>query len=432
MSKRILALLISIALLLSVTACSSSGENDPDKSKNREIVLTNDNTSEERNLLLTEDIMFFKQELPKRHKNLFSNVTKEEFNDLTDQLIGKIDQLNNNQLFVELNKIVASVGDAHTTINIRDGYSYPLKFWMFDGKVYVVNADTSLKDMVFSQVLKIDRIEIEKVIEQLSILISHENESWVLAMLPNYLQSPVYMNGLGMVKNEKEAVFTVRKDGQVQDFRVSALEYGESADYINKKTEDVLVGKFDKYYDYEYLPEYKALCFEYNACAEMDNKKFVDFNKEMFDFIEKNDVEKIIVDLRNNSGGNSEILNPFTKRLKKYIAKNTNVEVRILVGRNTFSSGMFAIYRVKESAPKAVSMGEPTGGALDCYGEVKKINLPNSQIPIGYSTKYFEFSKDFSYKNSGIGTFLPDTLIQPTIEDYRNGKDVVLDYALVN
>jgi adenylate kinase len=432
MRTKIFTLLIGVVVLLSVTACSGNGENTMSKSTNRKVVLQNDNTNEERNLLMAEDIAFFKQELPKRHKNPFSIITQKEFNDLTDQLIGKIDQMNNKKVFVELNKIIASIGDAHTSINIWDGYNYPLQFWIFDGKVYVVNADTSFEEMMFSQILKIDGVDIDSVIDQLTTLISHENESWVSAMLPNYLQAPVYMCGLGIVQNENEAVFTVEKDGEVKDFTVSALEYGNNPNFVNKNTKDILIGKYDKYYDYQYLPEHKAFYFEYNVCADMDNLKFADFNKEMFDSIEENDIEKIIIDLRSNSGGNSEILNPFTKRLKSYISKNPNVKVCTLVGRNTFSSGMFAIYRIKESAPEAISVGESTGGALDCYGEVKTINLPNSQIPISYSTKYFEFSKNFSYKNDGVGTFLPDVSIQPTINDYRNGADVVLDYVLAN
>lgn len=432
MRTKLFILLISIALLLSVTACSNKGENTMEKSTKREVVLKNDNTNEERNRLLTNDIMFFKQELPKVHKNLFSVITKEEFNDSTDQLIDKIDQLGNQQVFTELNKIVASIGDAHTHINYWDGYSYPLQFWIFDGNAYVVNADTSLKEMMYSKILKINGVDIDIVIKQLTSLISHENDSWVLAALPSYLQSPVFMYGLGIVQNEKEAVFTVQKDGEVQDFTVSSLEYGKNANFVSKKTDDVLIGKYDKYYDYKYLPDYNTLYFEYNVCSDMENQRFADFNNEMFNIIEENDVNKVIIDLRSNSGGNSEILNPFTKRLKSYIAENANVKVYILVGRNTFSSGMFAIYRVKESAPEAISVGEPTGGALDCYGEVKTINLPNSQLEISYSTKYFEFSKNFKYKNGGVGTFLPDISIQPTIEDYKSGIDVVLNYALAN
>jgi hypothetical protein len=148
--------------------------------------------------------------------------------------------------------------------------------------------------------------------------------------------------------------------------------------------------------------------------------------------IEEEEVDKIIIDLRSNSGGNSEILNPFTKRLKNYIKENPDVKIYTLVGRNTFSSGMFAIYRIKEAAPEAISVGEPTGGALDCYGEVKSMELPNSQLPISYSTKFFEFSKSFSYKNDGVGTFLPDIAIQPTIEDYVNDTDAVLSYVLAD
>lgn len=430
MRKQILALLICVILLLSATACSNAGEAIMDTFSKRNVILKNDNTNEERNRLLIEDIRFFKQELPKVHKNMFSKISKDEFNQLTDQLIGKVDQLNNKQVFVELNKIIASVGDAHTSINYWDGYSYPLRFWIFDGNVYIINADKGLEEMMYSQVLGINGVAIDSVIEQLTSLISHENESWVMTMLPQYLQSPVYLYGLGVVPNENEAVFTVKKEGVEKEFTVTSLEYGKSADFVVNKSEDVLVGKYDKYYTYEYLSEEKVLNFKYNVCADMNQQSFADFNKDMFRFIEKNEIEKLIIDLRNNSGGNSEILNPFTKRLKDYIAENTNLKVYILVGRNTFSSGMFAIYRVKESAPEAISIGELTGGALDCYGEVKTFKLPNSQLPVSYSTKYFEFSKDFSYKNDGIGTFQPDILLQPTIEDYKSGTDVVLKYAL--
>lgn len=432
MKTRFFTLLISMALVFAVTACSGRGVHTNDPSINREIILKNDYTNEERNLLLTEDILFLKEKLPRQHKELFSMMPEEEFNSKIDQLLGKIDELNNKQVFVELNKTIASIGDAHTTINYWDGYSYPLKFWIFDGKVYIVNAGSDFEKMMFSQVLKIDGMDIKIVIEQLTSLISHENDSWVLAMLPNYLQSPVYMHGLGIVQNESEAIFTVQKNGEEQDITVSALEYGKSVNFVNHKNEDILVGKYDKYYDYEYLPAHKALCFEYNVCADMEQQSFIDFNKKMFDFIDVHDVEKVIVDLRNNSGGDSEILNPFTERLKHYTKDNAGVKVYILVGRNTFSSGMIALYRVKEAVPKAVSVGEPTGGVLDCYGEVQTIHLPNSQIPIGYSTKYFEFSKNFSYKNDGVGTFQPDISIQPTIEEYKSEIDSVLYYVLEN
>ncbi|WP_097004499.1 S41 family peptidase [Lacrimispora amygdalina] len=419
-------LLICIALLLCVSACSK------DRSLNRDVILKNGNTNEERNQFLTEDIKYFKKELPRLHKNLFSVITKNEFNDQTDKLISQIGQLSNEQVFTELNKIIASVGDAHTNINYWDGFHYPLQFYLFNGEVYIVNTDTSLEEMMFSKVIKIDGVDIDEITGKLKKLISHENDSWVLARLPEYLQSPVYMYGLGIIKDESKAAFTVEKQGKVQEFTISALNYEEKADFVNNNTKDVITGYYDKYYDYHFLADNKALYFEYNVCADMADLKFTDFNQKMFDAMENNKVERVVIDLRNNSGGNSEILNPFTDRLKSYIKEHGNVKTYILVGRETFSSGMIAIYRIKESVSDAVAIGEPTGGALDCYGDIKTFNLPNSQLPISYSTKYFELSKSFTYKNNGVGTFLPDITIEQTIEAYKNGTDEMLEYALSN
>ena len=384
--------LICIVLLLFVSACSR------DRSSNKDVILKNDNTNEERNHLLTEDIKYLKKELPRLHKNLFSVITKKEFSDQTDKLISQIGQLSNDQVFAELNKIVASAGDAHTNINYWDGFHYPLQFYLFNDQVYVVDTDSSHEEMLFSKVIKIDGIDIDEITGKLKTLISHENENWVLARLPDYLQSPVYMYGLGIIKDENKAVFTVEKQGKVQEFTISSLKYDEKTDFVNKNKKNIIPGHYDKYYDYQFLPDNKALYFEYNVCADMDDQKFTDFNKKMFDLIEKNKVESVVIDLRNNSGGNSEVLNPFTERLKSYIKEHEDVKTYILVGRKTFSSGIIAIYRIKESAPNAIAIGEPTGGAVDCYGDVKTFNLPNSQIPISYSTKYFELSKTFAYK----------------------------------
>lgn len=96
---------------------------------------------------------------------------------------------------------------------------------------------------------------------------------------------------------------------------------------------------------------------------------------------------------------------------------------------------MYAILRIKTSVNGAVFIGEPTGGALDCYGDLADLTLPNSQMLMYYSYKHFEISKDFAKIGVTVertDTFLPDVFIEMTIEDYRNGFDAVLDYALHN
>ena len=66
MKKRLCVFLMSMMLLFAAAACSSGGEITPENATNRDIVLKNDQTSEDRNRLLTEDILYLKENLPKR------------------------------------------------------------------------------------------------------------------------------------------------------------------------------------------------------------------------------------------------------------------------------------------------------------------------------------------------------------------------------
>jgi len=183
-------------------------------------------------------------------------------------------------------------------------------------------------------------------------------------------------------------------------------------------------------YDYKYIEEKHALLFNYNACVETPGLPFANFNKAMFDFIADKKVKKIIVDLRRNSGGNSEVLNPFTKQLPEYLQKNPDTQVYILVGRDTFSSGIIAILKIMAVAPKAVSIGESTGGDLEDYGDTRSFNLPNSWLSVRYSTKYFDFNKQLKRPDQVTNAFIPDVEITPTIEDYRQKNDAVLNEAI--
>lgn len=411
-----------------VNADASSPEHNSQQDK--DIMLQGNIANEERNRLFREDILYFAKEFPQKHKYPFTYLSKEDFNRKLEELADRVDQLQNHQIYVELNKIIAEIKDGHTSINYWDGYSYPLRFYLFEEGVYVVNADHSLSEALNARVTAINGVPIDEVLNKLTELVSYENESWLKARLPDYLVSPVYMYGLGVIDNEQSTLFTLEKEGEQQEVLIPILEYGEKADWINTATKDSFTGLYEQNYDYRYIPDSETLYFEYNACAEQVGLKFSDFNKQMFQEIEEQAPKRLILDLRSNGGGDSEILNPFTKKLKKYVAKHPDMQLFILIGRNTFSSGMFAIYRTLEAAPDAINVGEPAGGAIDCYGDVRMFQLPHSQLPIGYSTKYFQFSTSFSYKNRGEGVFLPDVELATAFENYLKGNDEVLNYAL--
>ena len=420
-SKKLLLLLLAIIIIL--PSCGI-GTNSSDE--NRNIILSSDHTNENRNELLTADINFFRKQLTDKHKNPFHNITKEEFDANVDALISKVGELTNKQVFAEMNKIIASIGDAHTGMNYWDGFSYPLEFYCFNDGIYVIDADKNLEDILYAKVIKINGMDIDIITGELKTLISYENEYWAMERLPDYLMFPVYMYGLGVIPDEEKTEFEFENlNGEIIKKEIDILAYGEKADFIGTTGKERNVYKFDQqnedFYWYEYINDDKILYFKYNVCSNMGKVDFKYFNDVMFEFIKNYDIEKFVIDLRHNSGGNSAIINPFLSSIQKLASDNPQMEIYVITGRQTFSSGVMAVMDIKERVP-VVLVGEGTGGSPNSYGEVKSFELPNSKIPVYYSVKYFKMTND------GADTILPDINIEPEIHDYINNNDLVMEY----
>nr|WP_281395931.1 S41 family peptidase [Clostridium aciditolerans] len=172
------------------------------------------------------------------------------------------------------------------------------------------------------------------------------------------------------------------------------------------------------------MKEFKVLYFKYNACKEMEDKSVFDFGKELIKFINKNQVDKLVIDLRNNSGGNSTLLEPFIEDLKACDKINKKGNLFVIVGRETFSSALLNVLLLKEDT-NAIFLGEATGGKPNCYGEVERFTLKNSGLTVCYSTKYYKIIKDDS-----LPSFYPEVSLALTIENYIKNEDPFLDYVL--
>lgn len=62
---------------------------------------------------------------------------------------------------------------------------------------------------------------------------------------------------------------------------------------------------------------------------------------------------------------------------------------------------------------------------MNHYGEIDQFVLPDSSIPVFYSTKHFVM--DRTYKGTSL---VPDLLLEQTIEDILSGRDTVVEALL--
>ena len=177
----------------------------------------------------------------------------------------------------------------------------------------------------------------------------------------------------------------------------------------------------------------------YSCCRE-------DYEGQMLEFVQKisneadiNNVTKFIVDIRGNTGGNSNIIKPLIKYLD-------GKQVITLVDKYVFSSGRFAIVDLKRIC--SIFVGTNIGTTLNCFGNVSRNEIDAYLLPISY--KYFYYDElsismigidkksDFIKFKNNINNrkyfesqiFEPDYYVEKTIEDYKNNYDRQLEFAI--
>lgn len=148
-----------------------------------------------------EDIDFLKSKLINNHKNLFFTTTREEFEEKIETLKSIINNLDYDEMKVELSRIVASIKDAHTSIEFPVNKYLPFKFYYFNDGIYITKVTKGFEKILYRKVTKIEDMPIDEVIKELSQIISYENEYFLKAQSVKYLQGADILYGLLICNN---------------------------------------------------------------------------------------------------------------------------------------------------------------------------------------------------------------------------------------
>lgn len=382
-----------------------------------------------------EDINYLSSELPQKHKNLFFQKSKVDFFKEIADLKADIDSLNDYEVKLQIAKIVASIRDAHTSVPLPINLLLPIELYWFSDGIYVISSPLEYMDILHRKIIKVNEIAIEEVINVLSSIISFENEAYLKSQLPKYLPAIELLYDLGLVNDIDSLELTYEDENKnIRTLEIKSLPLRESKeklslikyDLVHSSNLPIYKRNSDKYYWFLYIDTSNIVYFKYNACRDMLPTDAVTFCKELMQFIEENVVEKLIIDLRNNFGGNSLLLDDFIEYIKHCDKINKKGNIFVIVGRETFSSALLNAFSLKENT-SAIFLGEPTGGKPNCYGEVERFSLKNSGLTVCYSTKYYRIIEDDT-----LASFLPDVDIELSIQNYVNNTDPYFEYIINN
>src|SRR2546430_2569856 len=111
-----------------------------------------------------EDLQYLARELPKRHKNLFHTVSREQFERAIAELDTAIPSLEDHQIIVRMLQITAMIGDAHTYVHLPQTFKlYPVSLYWFGSDLRVVRAAPENKQALGAKVVKVGGMNISDV-----------------------------------------------------------------------------------------------------------------------------------------------------------------------------------------------------------------------------------------------------------------------------
>jgi hypothetical protein len=381
-----------------------------------------------------QDLNYLEENIRVLHRNAFWHISQTEFEAQVDNLHTQIPSLTDAEIMTRMAALLALIGDGHTRPYLHEYgfyHTFPIGLRWLGNDLVVMSATESNRDAIGGRVVRIGAMETADAMAAVTPLISSDNQQQLLARSPQWLTTPEVLAAVGVIADPERGVYVVENaDGEQGTLELTPVEVDDdSLEWVT--IYDVLGGEPplrmqnpDAYYWYIYLEETQTIYFQYNRCANDPEQAFADFNAEMFAFIDSHPVSNIVIDLRFNGGGNSTVLRPFIDAIKARSTLNTSDTFSVLIGRGTFSSAVMNALQLDEET-NARLIGEGTSGKPNHFGETRTFELPNSRIPIAYSTRFFRQLTD-----SDPDALYPDSEITMTWEDLLAGHDAVLDVAL--
>lgn len=395
MKKRLLSLIVIIAVLGSISASERSDE-----------------------------LAYMYKTISQLHPAIYTNISKTDLDRSYDELVKNADNLNEIDYAIAISEFLANVKDGHTYCGFSERiYSkmnfLPLKLYD-DGENITIfaAADDSLVGKTISS---INGNPIVRVIEKLGDLFSADTAVYRRMQSVMNLVVTDFLSYLKIVNSPEEAVTIGFADGS----SASLLPVSRDA-YINADLKYSIRAiapslQINGYYSLRTFDE-GIYFLPYNTCASDPDFPLDTFIDRVESYIAQNPPKALIIDLRNNGGGDSSLLNPLITWLSGNIMKY-GFKLYVFIGNQTFSSAVLNAGDLL-AIEGAVSVGSETGGSASHFGEIRQFSLPYSGIGITVSSKLFG---DRQQIGKGI---TPDVRVTNTYEDYVTGHDRAYEYVL--
>ncbi len=388
-----------------------------------------------------EDLRFLQNTVHKDYSFLFKKITSEDFDAEVETLYNEIPNLQEHEIIVGFSRIVSSFKYGHTSFGFWYGSNFrqlPLNMYQFSDGVYIQGTHKNYEQILGAKVLRVGNYDIEEALEKIYPTVPSENDQFFKADGVRYLTYIEFLHAQGITDTLSNSVtYTLEKEGKVFKQTITNVNQAipltyrlvrqdnDWLDVRNQEETPYYLKHLDKIYYYEYLPEDKTVYVRHSQIQDDPNQPIPSFYQEVFDFIDENDVEKLVLDYRLNGGGNNYKNKPIVTGIIQSEKINQPGKLFVVIGRQTFSACQNLVNELSNYT-NAIFIGEPTGENVNFYGDNRQVTLPNSKMPVYLSFAWWQDKPQWE----SADWLAPHIAVDMSFDDYKTNKDPVLDRVL--
>jgi tetratricopeptide (TPR) repeat protein len=358
------------------------------------------------------------------HPNPWAHRSRAEFITEATALRDSVARASDAKMLAGIMRLAASLGDGHTGVTdlgtIGSPFWFPVRFAMFADGLWVTAISPDHGGTAGQRVVAMGGHPVEQVLSRWLATAQGDN-AFNRRQHSSSLSNGAVLAGLGIIprpdtiqfevvsgtgKRESVTLVATKGKGSLEwyqwgemygppDTKATSAIASPSGEFLDPDANKSLPlhMRARRAYWWTWISESRMLYFQLNAVAGKSSYSKLTLletwsNALAFADSQKTPVDRFVLDLRYNSGGNGSLVTPMMKALIKHDSSVARPgHFFVLTSGKTFSAAAgFVAELMKYVEP--IIVGEPPGAGLNASGDAGHIKLPYSGMVMSVSTRY--------------------------------------------
>jgi hypothetical protein len=373
-----------------------------------------------------EDVQFFVSEAQRLHAGFHREAFAPAFLSLAGRIRDSVPAWSDERILVEIRRLATLLGDGHSGVRVPM-HRIPVDLYRFTDGVFVIGGSREGTRLIGARVDSIGRLSMDAAMAAVKPYVPRDNDMGWLLNGPRLLAQVPTLSAIGAVRDTSAVDLALRfPDGHREHVRL--------APYVGPLSRPTLAGgqltgtrplylSNDSPFWMARLPHDQGLYMEYGAVAEPADETTQQFADRLVDTLRASHTRNLVVDVRNNGGGNTFLFPPLLDAVISFAASDSSHRIYLVVGRGTFSAAQNFATLVERLARNVITVGEPSGSRPNFVGESPTVRLPYSGAVTVVSSRFHQ-NVDITDKRMWIAPMVP---VPVSSMDYFGNRDPVLE-----